>query len=649
MFALVFTGVAGIAWYYLSQPLLVMLQGTDLQKTIKTVERFGGEVTHELPIIDAIGAELNRGQLLLVEASSPEITRVIDDLAWKSDEDVSAAPVDCPLSSGIELRWSGSVASWDLYNKGGEPVELAMLELELPETLGELAGLSLQGDPLPRDFVRENDESGKRTLRIEPGPKLAPRTSAALELRFNTAPAAAATVQNEMSIVASIDDACRTKLVPSYPDPAGDSYYPNLSGAASLHRKGITGKGVTVAVLDSGLWESNEEIALNTRGKQRVVARYDAIRNAEVTEAFDESGHGTHMTSVIARSGAVNHQHTEATSYRGIAPDANIVAIKAFGGNGEAGFLDIVRGIQWIVNKKDEFNISVLNLSFAATPRWPYWDDPVNQAVMRAWQAGLFIVAAAGNEGPEPMTIGSPGNLPYVLTVGAMTDSWTASDASDDYIPDFSSRGPTPMGHIKPDIVAPGGHIAGITRPTSTLMQELPEYLHSSGDFVMTGSSQATALVSGLAALLLQISPDLSNDELKCMFVTSAKAAIELDGRYSYSPFVQGTGLVDVGRAVLFGRKTCEQDEFDLASDLQGPDHYRGPAVFDENALPALPGQDEIIAPRQPAEGPLETRRWGAEAHLNRLEAAPEHSPIDWPSVYHLEQKRLNELAAPRP
>ena len=68
----------------------------------------------------------------------------------------------------------------------------------------------------------------------------------------------------------------------------------------------------------------------------------------------------------------------------------------------------------------------ILNLSIAARPRWPYWLDPLNQAVMRAWASGIVVVAAAGNEGPDPMTIGSPGNLPYVITVGAMTDSWTA-------------------------------------------------------------------------------------------------------------------------------------------------------------------------------------------------------------------------------
>ena len=146
-------------------------------------------------------------------------------------------------------------------------------------------------------------------------------------------------------------------------------------------------------------------------------------------------------------------------AFKGVAPDVSLVSVKAFDIAGQGDFLDIVRAIQWVVDNRAKYDIRVLNLSFAARPRWHYWLDPINQAVMRAWASGITVIAAAGNEGPEAMTIGSPGNLPFIITVGAVTDSWTPDNKDDDYIPDFSSRGPTPSAHIKPDLVAPGGHI----------------------------------------------------------------------------------------------------------------------------------------------------------------------------------------------
>jgi hypothetical protein len=323
--------------------------------------------------------------------------------------------------------------------------------------------------------------------------------------------------------------------------------------------------------------------------------------------------------------------------------------VKAFGKSGEAGFLDIVRGVQWIVDHRERFNIRVLNLSFAARPRWPYWEDPVNQALMRAWKAGIFITAAAGNEGPEPMTVGSPGNLPYLLTVGAATDSWTESDTRDDYIPDFSSRGPTPTGHIKPDLVAMGGHMAGIIRPGSSIARDLPEYDVSSGDFVMTGTSQATALVSGLAALLLQIEPDLENNELKCMLVSSAKPAIEEDGRYAYSPFTQGAGLIDLQRALTIGDRDCEQAGLNLEAEISNRDHFAGPAIFNEGADPTLPGQSQIISDRRSEKGYSPSRRWGIAEHLQRLQEKPSGAVIDWPAIYAEEQRRISNLATQSP
>jgi serine protease AprX len=621
--------------------LLVMLQGDDLEAITRGVMAHGAVITHRLPIIDAVGARMNATQLAAIKASTASITRVIDDLAWEPAPDIDADQ-GCQLTSSIELRWRGATANWTLYNKGATPLPLVEGVLGWPQSLGKLLSMSSDGRAL--DFAPASGHERLASWRPSSELTLAPGAQADLSLRFEHAPTAPAALQREIELSALTSEDCKTELVPSYAAPDQDSYYPSVTGAALLHSNGITGAGVTVAIIDSGLWEGHAELALDTSKRPRVKARFDAILGKEVEEAVDESGHGTHMASVLARSGLVTRPDAPQPSYRGIAPDAGIVAIKAIGDSGEAGFLDIVRGVQWAVDNRERLNIRVLNLSFAAKPRWPYWEDPVNQALMRAWQAGIFIAAAAGNEGPDPMTVGSPGNLPYLLTVGAITDSWTEVEPNDDYIPDFSSRGPTPLGHIKPDLVAPGGHMAGLIRPGSALEKDFPEYKISTGEFVMTGTSQATALVSGLAALLLQIEPELSNDELKCMLRTSTNPAIEADGRLAYSPFAQGDGLVSVKRAITIGDRQCEQQSMDLPADILGRDHFQGPALFMENQAPSLPGQTQAISDRTSEKGMSDTRRWGAAAHLRRLIEPAPTDPFDWPAIYREEQRRIGEL-----
>ena len=307
--------------------------------------------------------------------------------------------------------------------------------------------------------------------------------------------------------------------------------------------------------------------------------------------------------------------------------------------------LDLVRAVQWLVDNRERYDIRVVNMSFSMRPRWPYWDDPLNQALMRAWEAGLVLVAAAGNDGPDSMTIGSPGNLPYLITVGAVTDSWTPGDRDDDYIPDFSSRGPTPSGHIKPDLVTYGGHITGLIEPGTTLTAQLPEYMSANGELVMTGTSQATAVVSGLAALILQAEPTVDNNALKCMLTSAAEPAINVNGRLAYSPFLQGHGLASASRALAVGDRSCGNIGLELAKDIARTEHYYGPAIFKNSENPTLPGADKLISEVLPEKGTSVTRRWGAESHLRRLTAFPEDAPIDWVSVYEEEQRKIREIA----
>ncbi len=254
------------------------------------------------------------------------------------------------------------------------------------------------------------------------------------------------------------------------------------------------------------------------------------------------------------------------------------------------------------------------------------------------------------------MTIGSPGNLPFIITVGAVTDSWTPADKDDDYIPDFSSRGPTPNAHIKPDIVAPGGHITGLTRPGSSLTLEHPEYLLRTGELVMTGSSQATALVSGIAALLLQLEPDLSPDDIKCKLMTSAEPAINRDGLLAYSPFVQGQGYVSATRAVTLGQRGCGNANLDIQQEMAGIEHSQGPAIVDENGTASLPGLGAILSTEPAANGWSDTRKWGVKAHIERRDSplpassVPDGTlPSSWMQLYVEEREAIEKLSREGP
>ncbi|WP_241505885.1 S8 family peptidase [Parahaliea mediterranea] len=621
-------------------PLMrVMLQGESASQLSALVKQRGGIVTHELHIINAVGARVTRQQLDGI-LQSPLVSRHIDDLSIRPEEETEE---QCNVGAGLELEIGPDALRWPLYNKGSAPVSLNQLALAWPAQMGELQGLYYNGAPLA--YKKASGGDSMELSLDATATRLAPGDSALLALRFDGSSASVS--QQDIDLTARFAEGCNTELIPGYAHYGNDTYYPSVVGASALHRLGITGQGVTVAVLDSGLWE-HVSLSHDTRGRYRVKGRYDAIADRQGQEVFDESGHGTHMTSVLAHSGPVLAKGQPDGSFMGIAPDVDIVSVKAFNRSGQGDFLDIVRGIQWIVDQREALNIRVLNLSFAARPRWPYWLDPIDQAVMRAWQAGITVVAAAGNDGPEPMTIGSPGNLPYIITVGAVTDSWTPDDRNDDYIPDFSSLGPTPSAHIKPDIVAPGGHIAGITRPGSTLTIEHPDYLLSSGEFVMTGTSQASALVSGIVALLLQLEPDLSPDDIKCKLTSSAEPAINRDGRFAYSPFQQGYGYINASRAVTLGKRGCGNVGLDLAQDIDNQQHYEGPAIINDSGVATLPGLEALYSGEATEKGMSDNRRWGVKAHIERAGGpADGQSPIDWPSMYEEERTAIQRLSRP--
>ena len=627
--------------------LEVMLQGESARDLSSLVREQNGEVTHNLEIIGAVGAILSRRQLEKI-LESGQVHRYIDDLAL-NDAPVDAPPGSqgCQVAGSVEIKRLNNGFDWLLFNKSDSSSAIRKIELKWPGVLGmpisiELGGRVIASKPAPRP--------GENHLQLTFDSTSAPvvKGQQSLRVRFE-ANASSPPLQSDYDVTLDLGDNCDVELIPGYPDNADNYYYSQVVGAEALHRHGVRGSGVTVAVLDSGLWD-HPNLVNNTLGQNRVVARYDAIADSE-GNVFDESGHGSHLTSILAHSGKTLAQGQPTGGYKGIAPDASVVAIKAFNESGQGGLLDIVRGVQWVVDNREKYNIRVLNLSFSARPRWPYYQDPINQAIMRAWSEGITVVAAAGNSGPEPMTVGSPGNLPYIITVGATTDSWTADTHADDYVPDFSSRGPTPEAHIKPDIVAPGGHMTGLTRPGSGLVKQHPDYILPGGELVMTGTSQAAALVSGLVALLLQLEPDLSPDDVKCKLLGTADPAINADGLLAYSPFQQGHGHVSITRAITLGERGCGNPDLDLVRDMAMLEHFEGPAIVTDDQQVSLPGLDSMLSPTPPARGYSSTRVWGVKQHIERLPEGyepPEDHPFRWESMYENERIRIEKLSRER-
>lgn len=347
--------------------------------------------------------------------------------------------------------------------------------------------------------------------------------------------------------------------------------------ATYVHQMGNFGEGVTIGFLDTGL-EHLSGLSTDLQGRDKAWGTYDAINDTVSNYGLEESGHGTHVASI-----AVNSDYDSYGQIYGVAPNAAHVGIKAFDAEGKATYADVIRGISWALDVKEQINLRILNMSFSGPVRSNYWEDPLNKAVMKAWQAGVVVVASAGNKGSEPMTIGVPGNVPYIITVGAMTDDYTAFNYSDDKVASFSGAGPTAEGFVKPDIIAPGGHISGLMAFDSQIVLDHPEFHDGGRYFEMSGTSQAAAVVSGVVALLLADNPDLTPDQVKCKLLASAYSANNSDGSKRYSVFQQGAGLVSAYYAIASAETDCANKSLDIAKDLSGEEHFSGPSNINDD------------------------------------------------------------------
>jgi len=383
-----------------------------------------------------------------------------------------------------------------------------------------------------------------------------------------------------------------TAVVASSLGALPETYYPSEVDAANLHVGGMTGRGVTVAVLDSGLWNQEGPLQNAPGGTSRVLAQYDVILARQSPGYYrpspletysrsisDPYGHGTHVSSIIASSGVAT-----TGKYQGVAPGVNLVSVRALDANGQGLYSDVISGVQWVIAQRQRYGIRVLNLSLGAPPSGPYWQDPLNQAVMAAWASGIVVVTAAGNRGPDPLSINAPGNVPYVITVGAVTDNYFPMQTKQYKLASFSSAGPTFEGFVKPDVVGMGGHIMAYAPDNGTLATEFPSWITEPySDMTMSGTSQASAVVSGVVALMLQVNPSLTPDQVKCHLMSGAHPAVNSAGNLAYTVFQQGAGLVDAHDAAYSNAKGCANQGINVQLDLAGLQHYGGRANEDAN------------------------------------------------------------------
>jgi serine protease AprX len=354
--------------------------------------------------------------------------------------------------------------------------------------------------------------------------------------------------------------------------------YAKVVGADQVWASGNLGQDVTVATLDTGI----DPTFLSLRvapgvWQDRYLAYYDAPAN-KVYEAphllqspRDSNGHGSHVAGIIGNS------DKEGGQYVGIAPGVNFVSVRVLDNTGMGTYADVLRGLNWVVQNKARYNIRVLNMSMYATPVAPYWADPYNLAVMAAWKAGIVVVASAGNDGPEPLSVGVPGNTPYIVTVGAFTDNYTPNDLGDDYIPPFSAAGPTLDAFVKPDVIAPGAHLSSLMRNNTYLAQQYPENRVRGNYFKMSGTSMSAAVVSGIAALMLHQHPELTPDQVKYRLSMTARPQFsETSGEMAYSIWQQGAGRVWAPEAVSTNIQGAANAGMDINADLAGTTHYEG-------------------------------------------------------------------------
>src|ERR1700730_1928235 len=326
----------------------------------------------------------------------------------------------------------------------------------------------------------------------------------------------------------------------------------NAAGAVNAEfawQSNYTGAGIGVALIDSGV-SNHPDLYTGILPISRVVYQQSFVPGN--SSPSDQYGHGTHIAGLIAGAGLTSTGPLFTKTFKGIAPGAKIVNLRVLDQNGASTDSVVIAAINQAIALKSTYNIRVINLSLGRAVYETYKLDPLCLAVEKAWKSGIAVVVAAGNNGRYQATDGyatvtSPGNDPYVITVGAMKTMGTPTRV-DDLIASYSSKGPTVIDRIvKPDLVAPGNLLVSLEAPGSTLYNQTPAnrvpysyYVNggssasSSNYFTLSGTSMATGVVSGVVADLLQKRPRLVPDQVKARLMKTARKSLPAYTRGTY-------------------------------------------------------------------------------------------------------------------
>ena len=360
-------------------------------------------------------------------------------------------------------------------------------------------------------------------------------------------------------------------------------------GAKAAWRKGYTGKGVDVALIDTGV------VPVRGLTYSSVANGPDLSLESLSAEAryLDTYGHGTHMAGIaVGRSSASG-------GFRGVAPDAGLVSLKLGTYDGAVDVSQVVAAIDWVVQHRnsDGLNIRVLNLSYGTSSTQSPQTDPLSHAVENAWRHGIVVVTSAGNNGPSA-PLGNPATNPHIIAVGASDTAGTVG-AGDDSVATFSSGGSAAR---RPDVVAPGRSIVSLRDPGSFIDLNYSTARVGENYFKGSGSSQSAAVVSGAAALLLQQRPNLTADQVKALLQKSAVSIAGGDPK-------AGAGLVRIDRAIGTSTPWTKQT-WAQSTGTGSIEAARGAAHVSDDEV-ELAGERSVL-------GPWQVTPWAADSAAGR-------------------------------
>ena len=399
-------------------------------------------------------------------------------------------------------------------------------------------------------------------------------------------------------------------------DPVGDTG--SLHDVTKLmqidrgYRYGLSGKGIDVALIDSGVSPVQGLTSGNVVNGPDL--SFDS-QNASLSD-YDSFGHGTHMASIIAGRDVVQPDPaayaTDTGNFYGVAPDARVISLKVAAADGSADVSQVIAAINWVDQHAHDsgMNIRVLNLSYGTNSTQPYTTDPLAYAAEQAWRHGIVVVVAAGNDGTTRTALADPAYDPRLLAVGA-ADPHGSTDPAYSSVASFANHGTT----ARPvDLVAPAVHILGLRAPNSNVDGAFPSARTGDRFFRGSGTSQGAAAISGMVAILLQRFPTATPDQVKDLLMSEAFSIDSPSYRF------EGAGYPMLAWALDSGLPAARSQSAPLATGTGSLNAARGGAAVSDGGVD-LTGEKDIFGnawnPATWTKAVASRTAWGADGSYN--------------------------------